>query len=81
MNSALVIFAGLLVTAIAICGTVDARAPLTASESRVLNLENVVGPAPVEIIGTCNPAEKGGDEQCRRKHVDARAVAPVSFNH
>ena len=65
MSSLLLIFAGLLIAAVAICGTLEAKIPAPISdEARVLNLENASGPVGIELVASCGHGKKSESEKC-----------------
>lgn len=69
MSSPVVVFAGLMLTAFAICSAVETHSMNdVADEVGVLNQENVAGPLPQDIIAMCKRDRKNSTMHCHEKN-------------
>lgn len=71
MSSPLLVFFGLFVAAIAICGTLESHAPAIIEEVRALNHENVVGPIDMDLVAQCGPNRRARstDRHCEDRNI------------
>ena len=65
MGLPVLVFAGLFLTAFAICGAIESRSALSIVEDvKVLHHENVVGPLPNDYFAQCKRDRNGAAAQC-----------------
>jgi hypothetical protein len=65
MSKTVVVFAGLLIAAFAICGAIESRSSINIIDDvKVLNQENVVGPLPIDVFSQCMREHNGSSALC-----------------